>query len=1048
MSNDSPVTSSLAPTAKPTRKKPPAPELPPPAFSFKDANMDIILEDLSSRFILNLPDNELSSVERVCFQVEQAHWYYEDFIRQENPTLPSMQLRSFSAKLFAACPLLQRWSHRHEEAFNDFVKYKTSVPVCGAILLNSTWDKCILVKGWKSNAPWGFPRGKINENEPLEKCAAREVLEETGYNCEDQIIPDAFITTTSKEQHVTLFVIPDVPEDYNFVTRTRKEISKIEWFYLAHLSGFSEDDDARNHRGFSQALEPIRTWGVSPFLAQLKHRLIEFQVTFGYMPPDLNPRQLKEYRRVQRNKARAAGRRKAEAARAEAAAIEAAVADGESTGAEGDEEPETETDHDLHLSQSSGQLSVPSSATPAHAPAQANSAIDALFTRTVIGGGAGNSSPDTSSLSPAKKGSKAPKPAKTSRNKQAPTDAAVMLPGQDDEVARERAHFASLMQSLALSQPPGVPSSNQAVSSGLPTPADSPVVNSGAATARNAAASLAQPGVPSPDHAGQSKAASSSQKSLFDFVSPMDALMEPSPSKKKIVSTRPPATATPSWSSSASRPSSGVTSGSEPFRSGGSSEELGATSEDEGLDDSDTVAPEAPATLMMPTRMTGGMMHRALHSAVEPSKSSSVLSPRAATPDAALHLTPKARQPAVMDDLSAPPSTTTSRMTSSSSIQSLHSMASHSTGSSSTTAQHLALLDMVATEADAIATCPNAQTPHAAPVGLPPATSSNIGLRMVPQNGAIGVAHNHHPTIAAGQPYANNTVHRGLPTGNAMATEPYGQFNVQGLPSQPQPPRSHVYMAPPQLHHPHPHLHPQQLISIPSASPSPNLSTSASGMPHPAQMAAFGLQNNGNFANAPYSPQMNAQLQAQHNMLLQRQRQATATPPSQGFYQSPRSPLAPLGHGRPQTVGVHPAPLSGNLGQTGRQSSAHGPALSTSPRSPLAGQSPYTNRLQMSPPNPNSFAVQKTQAERNQLLDLFRARSPPKNLVNIPNTTAPSLAPVPGLVSVNPVPAPNLGTSSMANSIFEGGFIPANVQFRAMTNRASRPGTFPTSPSK
>lgn len=74
-----------------------------------------------------------------------SHWYYEDFVRQENPSLPSMPLRSFSAKLFAVCPLLQRWSHRHEEAFADFVKYKTSVPVCGAILLNSTWDKVSMI---------------------------------------------------------------------------------------------------------------------------------------------------------------------------------------------------------------------------------------------------------------------------------------------------------------------------------------------------------------------------------------------------------------------------------------------------------------------------------------------------------------------------------------------------------------------------------------------------------------------------------------------------------------------------------------------------------------------------------------------------------------------------------------------------------------------------------------------------------------------------------------------------------------------------------------
>lgn len=31
-----------------------------------------VLEDLSSRFIVNLPAEELASIERICFQVEQA----------------------------------------------------------------------------------------------------------------------------------------------------------------------------------------------------------------------------------------------------------------------------------------------------------------------------------------------------------------------------------------------------------------------------------------------------------------------------------------------------------------------------------------------------------------------------------------------------------------------------------------------------------------------------------------------------------------------------------------------------------------------------------------------------------------------------------------------------------------------------------------------------------------------------------------------------------------------------------------------------------------
>jgi hypothetical protein len=70
-----------------------------------------------------------------------SHWFYEDFIREENPKFPSLPLKKFSAMLFHACPLLHQWSHDHEQAFNTFMQYKTRVPVCGAIMLNDTWEK-------------------------------------------------------------------------------------------------------------------------------------------------------------------------------------------------------------------------------------------------------------------------------------------------------------------------------------------------------------------------------------------------------------------------------------------------------------------------------------------------------------------------------------------------------------------------------------------------------------------------------------------------------------------------------------------------------------------------------------------------------------------------------------------------------------------------------------------------------------------------------------------------------------------------------------------
>lgn len=103
--------------------------------------LDVILDDLSARFIINLPEEELSSVTRICFGLEQAHWFYEDFFRPQHPTLPSVNLRAFTTALFSHCPLLWKFSGQHEAAFDDFLKYKTRVPVRGVIMLNDDMDK-------------------------------------------------------------------------------------------------------------------------------------------------------------------------------------------------------------------------------------------------------------------------------------------------------------------------------------------------------------------------------------------------------------------------------------------------------------------------------------------------------------------------------------------------------------------------------------------------------------------------------------------------------------------------------------------------------------------------------------------------------------------------------------------------------------------------------------------------------------------------------------------------------------------------------------------
>ncbi|SPO22744.1 related to decapping enzyme [Ustilago trichophora] len=246
-----------------------------PLATYKGLTFAETLEDLSSRFIVNLPSDELSSIERICFQVEQAHWFYEDFLRPLNSSLPSLGLRRFSSYLLHTAsmivPLIQRYitggsgQQDLEAAFDEFLKYKTRVPVCGAILLAEDWNKCLLVKGWKSSAAWGFPKGKINQNEPERDCAIREVLEETGYDCSSLLPEDSkdYLDLTMREQRIRLYIVPGVKESTKFETLTRKEISKIAWFKLSDLPTWKKSKDPPAGMGGKFYL-------ISPFIGRLK----------------------------------------------------------------------------------------------------------------------------------------------------------------------------------------------------------------------------------------------------------------------------------------------------------------------------------------------------------------------------------------------------------------------------------------------------------------------------------------------------------------------------------------------------------------------------------------------------------------------------------------------------------------------------------------------------------------------------------------------------------------------------------------------------------
>ena len=55
-----------------------------------------------------------------------------------------------------------------------------------------------------------------------------KVAEETGYNLTGKIDPERVIESEIREQQISLFVVPGIPENFQFETKTRKEISVSE----------------------------------------------------------------------------------------------------------------------------------------------------------------------------------------------------------------------------------------------------------------------------------------------------------------------------------------------------------------------------------------------------------------------------------------------------------------------------------------------------------------------------------------------------------------------------------------------------------------------------------------------------------------------------------------------------------------------------------------------------------------------------------------------------------------------------------------------------
>jgi mRNA-decapping enzyme subunit 2 len=193
-----------------------------------------ILNEITSRFIVNSPD-DFSNSERLFFQLELALWWYMD--NYNTPRFSSHGSNDFVEFV--------RQIHVHLEIefsqpetkqnYKKFATYKKNVPVCGALILNTTLDKILLIKAFQSEL-WGLPKGKINSGETQQDCAIREVLEEVGFDITKHLNPDDCLEIRHGSHPLKLFVVPYIDERTRFAPKMAGEVEFIKWVTIEKLS--------------------------------------------------------------------------------------------------------------------------------------------------------------------------------------------------------------------------------------------------------------------------------------------------------------------------------------------------------------------------------------------------------------------------------------------------------------------------------------------------------------------------------------------------------------------------------------------------------------------------------------------------------------------------------------------------------------------------------------------------------------------------------------------------------------------------------------------
>lgn len=200
--------------------------------------------DIVNNMFFEKIDIASSDINKICFQIELAHWYYIDELVPKYK-VPKLKLNDFFELVFRNYKKLKTVNSSSSSIYQNWLKFKTKIPVYGAIMIDKNMNKVILVQSYNSRQ-WAFPQGKINDNEKAVDCAVREVFEETGLDIKGKIDDNNYISVFNGSRHLNLFIVFGINEGVQFKIQTKNEIRDVQWYNIeenmlitskSHLSG-------------------------------------------------------------------------------------------------------------------------------------------------------------------------------------------------------------------------------------------------------------------------------------------------------------------------------------------------------------------------------------------------------------------------------------------------------------------------------------------------------------------------------------------------------------------------------------------------------------------------------------------------------------------------------------------------------------------------------------------------------------------------------------------------------------------------------------------